>query len=332
MTCVLVPPLERAPQRPRGAAVRRLKGVTMGTTWSAAIAIADLDLTVVEQAIRYELDLVTAQMSPWLEASDLNRYNRAPAGAWVDAPAELCEVLHHALRLAEATEGAFDPTLGALTDLWGFGPAPFSAAPPHADDVQRARACAGWRKVRLDAARILQPGGLRLDLCGVAKGYAVDRCARALTRLGVASYLMEVGGELKGEGVKPDAQPWWIELEAPWAAASEPKLLLAACGVSVATSGDYVRFFEQDGRRYGHTLDVDSGAPVERDVVAATVLHRDCMAADALATALVVMGAQRAQAFAESHALPTRLGFVRNGDVRTWLSSSLEEMAEEGPG
>jgi thiamine biosynthesis lipoprotein len=126
---------------------------------------------------------------------------------------------------------------------------------------------------------------MRLDLSSIAKGYAVDRVAGYLEARGIGNHLVEIGGELRGAGAKPDALPWWVALDRP-----ATHTVVALHGLSVATSGDGQRFFEDGGRRYSHIIDPRSGFPVRNGVTAATVLHRECMWADGLATALAVLG------------------------------------------
>jgi len=223
----------------------------MGTTWSAkAVLPATVDLPALEAMVQRALDAVVREMSPWEPLSDLSRYNRAAAGSWVRLPEATLTVLRRAIEVAEASDGAFDPTLGALTDLWGFGPRPFSGAPPERDAVTALRQAGGWKRLTLDGEALFQPGGLKLDLNGIAKGFGVDQAADALGRAGVKSYLLEVGGELRGTGAKPDGQPWWVELERPPSANDAEKTVVALHDLSVATSGDYRRFFDHDGRRY----------------------------------------------------------------------------------
>jgi thiamine biosynthesis lipoprotein len=305
MTRVLVPLLAEPPARPVGGAVLALDGQTMGTTWSVKlVAPSTANADALTAMAQRALDAVVAQMSPWEPLSDLSRYNRAAAGTWTVLPPAFAQVLRRALEIAEATNGAFDPTLGALVDLWGFGARPFSGAPPEVDDIAKARDTAGWRRLVLDGDSLYQPGGLRLDLNGIAKGFAVDQVAAALDRSGARSYLVEVGGELRGTGAKPDGSPWWVELERPPTANDDgPRTLVALHGLSVATSGDYRRFFEHDGRRYAHTLDPATAAPVANPTVSVTVLHTECMNADAYATALTVMAPDAALAFATEHGL-----------------------------
>ncbi|MET0269426.1 MAG: FAD:protein FMN transferase [Sphingomonas sp.] len=189
--------------------------------------------------------------------------------------------------------------VGALVDLWGFGPAPAAVLPPADADIAAARAAGGWRRLDRDrhSRRARQPGGLRLDLSGIAKGHAVDRLAAVLQRHGHAHALVEIGGELRGTGIRPDRQPWWVAVETPPGAALPP-IRVALHGLSIATSGDYRRWFDHGGRRHAHTLDPRTGRPVAHDVASVTVLHPECMMADALATAITVLGADDGLSYA----------------------------------
>jgi thiamine biosynthesis lipoprotein len=305
MTRVLVPLLTEPPARPLGGVMHALAGQTMGTTWSVKlVAQPAADVQGLAAMVQRALDAVVAQMSLWEPLSDLSRYNRSAAGSWTRLPADMAAVVRRAIAVAEATHGAFDPTLGALTDLWGFGPRPFPGEPPPREATLAALGSSGWKRLVLDGDALFQPGSLRLDLNGIAKGFGVDQAAQALERAGVRSYLVEVGGELRGTGAKPDGQPWWVELERPPTANDALQTVVALHGLSVATSGDYRRFFDHDGRRYAHTLDPASGAPGDHGVVSVTVLARTCMDADAWATALTVMGPEAALAFATAHDLP----------------------------
>jgi thiamine biosynthesis lipoprotein len=302
----------------------------MGTTWSAkAVLPATVDLPALEAMVQRALDAVVAQMSPWEPLSDLCRYNRAPAGSWVRLPEATLTVLRRAIEVAEQSDGAFDPTLGALTDLWGFGPRPFSGAPPERHAINALRETGGWKRLTLDGEALFQPGGLKLDLNGIAKGFGVDQAAEALDRAGVKSYLVEVGGELRGTGAKPDGQPWWVELERPPSANDTEKTVVALHDLSVATSGDYRRFFDHDGRRYAHTLDPATGAPVTHATVSVTVLAKDCMSADAWATALTVMAPDAALTFAAKHDLAALIvSRAASGGLEERLSPALRAMLD----
>lgn len=301
----------------------------MGTTWSARlVAQPGADLAGLGDRVQRALDAVVAQMSPWEPLSDLSRYNRSAAGTWTTLPAGMATVLRRALAIAEASDGAFDPTLGALTDLWGFGPLPFDGAPPSPAETGTARAASGWRQLILDGDALLQPGGLQLDLNGIAKGFGVDQAAAALARTGVKSCLVEVGGELRGIGAKPDGQPWWVELERPPASQDGPLTVVALHGLAVATSGDYRRYFDHGDRRYAHTLDPATGAPADRGVVSVTVLAETCMDADAWATALTVMGPETALAFATDHDLAALIISRSGTGLEEQLSPALAAMLD----
>ncbi|MEW5686932.1 MAG: FAD:protein FMN transferase [Pseudomonadota bacterium] len=289
--------------RPRGGRDVSLRGPTMGVAWTLRARVpAGIADAAVADAVQAACDLVVAEMSTWEPASDLCRFNRAPAGQWSPAGRHLLAVLRAAIAVANQSGGAFDPTVAALVDLWGFGPPGGVDRPPGAAAIDAARS-AGWRGLRLDedCGRLFQPGGVALDLSGIAKGYGVDLAAQALRRLGVRDFLIEIGGELRGEGVKGDGEPWWVEIERPpGATLAEESVLVALHGLSIASSGDWRRSFAADGRVYSHTVDPRTGAPVDGAIAAVTVIHPDCMMADAYCTALLVLG-DGAEAFAGGH-------------------------------
>ncbi|WP_458438939.1 FAD:protein FMN transferase [Methylorubrum extorquens] len=276
----------------------------MGTTWS--VRVVGGEAAALQPVIENLLNRLVADLSHWEPSSALCRFNRAPAGSWQTLPSALAEVLTASLKIAEQTGGAFDPTLGALVDLWGFGPPGPIAVPPGHDALAEARARSGWRRLKLDAAgrRAFQPGGLQLDLSGIAKGYAVDRLSALLAASGLPDHLVEIGGELRGSGLKPDGTPWWVALEGP--AARAPEVVAALHGLSAATSGEYRRNFVHADRRFGHTLNGGASEPISNGLTAVTVLHPSCRQADAYATALLALGPQRGPAFADGMDLAAR--------------------------
>lgn len=304
----------------------------MGTTWSVrAVAPAGIDDAALMVAVRTELDAVIAAFSPWERTSEISRFNAAPAGIWALSQT-FWTVLDASMNLADDTDGAVDPTLGALVDLWGFGPsgARVVTVLPSDDEVAAALAVSGWQKLRLnrDARGAMQPGGMRLDFAGIAKGHAVDRVSEALTRLGATSHLVEIGGEMRGQGVKPDGQPWWIGLEEPPGAPSA-RTVAALVDIAVATSGDWRRAFEHDGRLYPHTIDGRTGRPIDNGVTSVTVFHASAMTADAWATALTVLGPEAGPATAEAYGLAAQM-VVRTADgVVEHLTPAFVAMMDE---
>lgn len=334
MQRVLIPvSLGAAPPAPDAAArVQRLHGESMGTTWSVAWAAPAHapDAAALGAGIRAVLAQVVAQMSNWEAGSDLSRFNRAAPGTWQALPEDCFAVLQAALQVARDSGGAYDPSAAPLVDLWGFGPAPRRDTAPALAEIEQARARCGWQRIELDAQhrRARQPGGVRLDFCAIAKGFGVDAVSRYLDAQGVASHLVEVGGELRGHGVKPDGLPWWVELETPPAetSAGTTATLVALHGLAVATSGDYRRYFDSGGRRYAHTLDPRTGYPASHALASVTVLHAQCMMADALSTALTVLGPEAGMVFARRHALAARFLVRRSGGFDERLSPAFAAM------
>ncbi|MCL1635225.1 FAD:protein FMN transferase [Luteimonas sp. SX5] len=298
-------------------AIDTLAGETMGTTWSIRLVAPHASMHALHDGVQMQLDRVVSQMSTWRDDSDLSGFNRAAAGSWVLLPEALFAVLSCALGIAEASGGAFDPTVGPLVDLWGFGPQGRRSGIPDAAELAAASAKIGWHRLALrpDSREALQPGGVQVDLSAIAKGYAVDLLAKDLRQRGIENALVEVGGELYGYGCKPDGTPWRVLVETDPDRDDEVPHILRLSGKAVATSGDRWHRYENEGREYAHTLDPRTGKPVERAPVAVTVVADDAMRADAWATALTVMGAEAGLAFARKNSLAAR--FVAHGEAAT---------------
>ena len=274
--------------------VESFAGETMGTNWSLHVLSPPSDVVAGLQAA---FDRVVAQMSQWAPDSDLSRFNRAPAGQWQAVQPELAHVMTAATRIAEASDGAFDIGLGELTELWGFGSkGPVTRAPDSVSPDDRT--------IEFDAgtSRVRRGAYAALDLSGIAKGYGVDLAAEWLLDQGVRHFLIEVGGELRGEGIRPDGQPWWVDVEMP-PTSSRPAWRIALHDLSVATSGNYRRSFEADGQQFSHSFDPRTARPIINGVSSVTVVHRSCMMADGWATALTVVGPDRAMELADAEGL-----------------------------
>ena len=279
-----------------------LNGPTMGTRWSASIdADNTLDLVALHLDIAAAVEQVDAQMSPWKPNSDLMRLNRASVDEWVELPAEIREVLDCALDIRRLSSSAFDPYVGALVDAWGFGAARDA---PDAQAIRAARQLtplAAHECLELDrpAGRVRKRATLQLDLCGIAKGYAVDRMAHVLQQHGVRHALAALDGELRSVGSQANGAPWAVALERPEAGHRAVHGVIALEDLAVATSGDYRRYIEVGNARLAHTMDARRCAPVNNAVASVTVLARTCMQADAWATALLVAGPDEGLAMAQ---------------------------------
>jgi len=334
MRDVIVPLVVDQALAPGGSTLFTTSGRSMGTGWSARMMLPPgADGAALGRALQAELDQIVAQMSHWDSESLLSRYNRAPAGSWHALPPQFYEVAAYAFGVAGDTDGAYDPAAGELMRLWGFGPtARYDQAGFQAPDAARIDALLarrGERQPQLDHihCRLLQPGGASLDFSSSAKGYAVDRMAACLEARSVRHFVVEAGGELRGAGVKDNGEPWWVEIEGVPGAATRP-VVVALHGLAIATSGDYRQYFQHGERRAAHTLDPRSGRPVANDVASVTVLASTCMAADALSTALTVMGPQEGIVFADARGIAARFLVRGTSGLNDTVSAAWRELIQ----
>ncbi|MDB5724132.1 MAG: ApbE family lipoprotein [Novosphingobium sp.] len=328
---LLPPQVDAAARCPVGVELT-FGGSVFGTTWMVRLiaespAAQDLG-DGLKRRCEDELAWIDGQMSPWIGGSRLNLYNALPPGAAMVLPEPMRAIVGHAIELQALTGGAFDPFLGAVTDLWGFGPVAVPEGLADPGECTRLRRLLDGPRPDWDGVRLERRAGFALDLCGIAKGHAVD-ALHDLVRAtpGVAAVLVEIGGEAAGSGIKPDAMPWWLELE--WPGTFDQRRIVAALhGWACASSGSDVRSFQHEGRRYSHSMDPLTAQPSASDLRGASVFDRHCWRADALATALVVMGRDRAYEFAVRHGIPCLL-IPAESDARLVLSPALAQWASD---
>ncbi len=310
--------------------IHLISGETMGTTWS--VKLVDLPsgatLTSVREDIELLLETINRQMSTYRPDSDISRFNQAEAGSWHALPADFWRVIRYSLQLAEDTGGAFDPTVGPLVNLWGFGPDPKRNEPPAAAELAAIQARVGYQRLSWREADqvLLQPGDAYVDLSAVAKGYAVDKVADLLLGIGVENLLVEIGGELRAHGVKPAGQSWKVAIEKPLPGVREVAHIVAMNDMAIATSGDYRNYFQAGERRYSHIIDPRTGHPVSHHVVSVSVLHPRCAEADALATALTVMGVEEGMVWAEARQLAVLFMVQSGSTVEEHVSSAFRRL------
>lgn len=294
-----------------------LSGQSMGTTYSVKIVAPgeDLDRALLGKQIAARLDEIERRLSTYLEDSELSRFNASTSIDWIGVSSEMCALVQRAQEISVRTGGAFDITVGPLVNLWGFGPTGDVLEPPPAEAVTAAREVVGYEKVHADcgvpALRKDAPG-VYLDLSAYAKGYAVDRVAELVEEHPLQGYLVEIGGELRVKGVNAQREPWAIAIEKPDGGARAVQSILAITDSGMATSGDYRNFYLFNGQRYSHTIDPRTGRPVSHAAAAVTVVEPSAAEADALATALLVLGPDEGMAFAAHEALAA-LFLVRTG-------------------
>ncbi len=298
--------------------IATFNGAVMGTTYTVrAVVMPDADTRALARRVRDTLNAVDAKMSTYKADSELSRFNAAPANEPFQLSPDTADVFRVALEVSRQTDGAFDITVGPLVNAWGFGPGNPSEAPADAE-VEALLALVGYRhlQVRDDDTVVKDIGGLYCDLSAVAKGYAVDRVAGALDAAGIAAYMVEVGGEVRTRGVKPGGALWTIGIEKPVIGERRLHGVLELRGGALASSGDYRNFHDAAGKRVSHTIDPRTGRPVEHGLTAVSVLHDACAYADAYATALMVLGPERGEAFCKRHNVAALL-FLREGDRYT---------------
>ncbi len=272
-----------------------LAGTALGTTFKVAIVSApdELDRDALEAAIVDKLTSVDNLASTWRSDSELSSINANPTIEWMRVSPELCDMLDSALQISATTGGAFDVTVGPLVNLWGFGPNGPVDEPPADDAIAAVMAAVGYDKIETDCnAGLVRKDvpDLYVDLSGWAKGYAVDELAQLLDRNGLDNYLVEVGGEIRVSGHNSENLDWAVAVEAPSTSTRVPHAVVRVTNTSIATSGDYRNFFEYDGTQYSHTIDARTGRPVTHRLAAVTVFNHSAAYADAMATALLVLG------------------------------------------
>lgn len=276
--------------------LRVLEGPTMGTTFSVKIVAPDAGderVAAVRTAVERTLADVDERMSTYRPDSEISRFNAARTTEPFPVSADTLAVFRHALDVSAATNGAFDVTVGPLVDAWGFGPRGPPAALPADAAIARLRRRVGYRRLRIDAAastvRKLTPD-LSVDLSALAKGYAVDKVAELLRAERFDSYLIEVGGEVRAAGRSARGDAWRVGIERPAPGLPAVHRRIPLRGRALATSGDYRNYHELAGRRVSHTIDPRTGRPVAHGLASASVIASSCVRADAVATALSVLG------------------------------------------
>ncbi|MDZ7616257.1 MAG: FAD:protein FMN transferase [Patescibacteria group bacterium] len=284
-------------------------GPTMGTQYTVKIVgLSDRDAAdQVHQAIEQRLNKLDSLLSTYDHASDVSEFNQSESRQWRHCSVEMAEVIAEALHVGQVTEGAFDITCGPLVDLWGFGPDRRTAERiPTEDQIADAKGRIGLDKLEYQ----LEPPSvrkgvpnLRIDLSGVAKGYAVDQIALLLRHARIENFMVDVGGEVRAQGVNAEGVPWRIGIEAPLPGVRSVRRVIAVADTGLATSGDYRNYFEEAGRRYSHIIDPRTGQPIQHRLVSVSVLDPSCARADAFATGLMVLGPQEGYRIATEHKL-----------------------------
>ncbi|WP_245792253.1 FAD:protein FMN transferase [Teredinibacter waterburyi] len=275
----------------------------MGTTYHITV-VADAKPVIDPARLKRDVDELLSDfnqvMSTYIPDSELSRLNKAPVNAAVVVSPKLFDILNLSHQISIRTKGSFDTTVGPIVNLWGFGPEEREEKQPSAEQVAAARQNVGFRFVELeiDTYAVRKSRAVYIDLSAIAKGAGADEIAGLLLNRGIANYMIEVGGELHVAGVSPRGKPWRIGVEQPSLAQTGVAQAISIEAGGIATSGDYRNYFEIDGERFSHTIDPATAAPITHNLASVTVVANNSAEADAMATALNVMGPVKGYDFA----------------------------------
>jgi len=281
----------------------QFQGKTMGTYYHVKYVLSDEQLTQktllaeqLQKVVEQQLELVNDQMSTYRPSSELSLFNKSRDSYEVSDAT--IKVVKQALSIYQQSGGAFDVTVGPLVNLWGFGPDKRPNKIPSEHLIEKTKQIIGSQYLSIQGNKLVKSKPeLYVDLSSIAKGYGVDSVAELLLSKGIRHYLVDIGGELRVQGAKPNNQHWTLAIERPGLDQNVQRLLNIGDN-AIATSGDYRNYFEFDGIRYSHTIDPNTGKPISHKLVSVTVIDKSSMVADGLATAITVLGPEKGFAFA----------------------------------
>jgi len=318
------------------------QGRTMGSPYTVKIVdgkLTDAQVNALKTEVENCLKEVNRQMSNYQPESELARFNQAPVKVPFKVSADFARVTRFGLELSRLSDGAFDPTLGSLINLWGFGEKTDKHLVPPDGEIRAAMAKTGWHHLTVTAADELVKDlpDLALDLGAVAKGYAVDEMIRVLQGHGLKNIYASIAGEVRVLGHNPNNTKWALGITLPvdqWRENDPMAATVTLSNQALSTSGDYQKFFiDAQGRRLCHIIDARTGTPVRHPLAAVTVVAPDSMTADGLATTLFVLGPEAGMKLIDARAAAAALFIVRekDGKFRQIASAKFEALTGYKP-
>jgi FAD:protein FMN transferase len=307
----------------------QFSGEAQGTTYQ--IIYVDNENNNYQREIDSIFMVIDKSMSLWDSTSIITGINKNDTATEVDH--HFAIVFRRAQQVSEKTHGAFDITVAPLVKGWGFGLT--RAAEMDSAMVDSLRQYVDYRQVKLKDGKIIKTKeNIQIDFNAIAQGYTVDVIAEFLEQNKIKNYLIEVGGELRARGKKTDGNYWRIGIDKPLASSHEQnrelQTILELKDKSLATSGNYRKFYEKDGMKYSHTIDPATGYPVTHNLLSVSVIADNCMMADAYATAFMVMGTEKTQKFLSLHSeLDAFLIYGEEEDISVWSTSGFEKLIQE---
>lgn len=306
-----------------------LEGQTMGTYYRIKYVLSDAlaqqtPSDTVQAAVEFELKRVNSLMSTYDENSELSQINQSESTEDIPVSPDTGAVLRLAWKIAQQTDGAYDPTVGALVNLWRFGPEARPERVPTDQEIAEAKRSVGYQKIKLFVSKDQtedkslaikkEQADVYIDLSSVAKGFGVDCVAEMLLERGINRFLIDIGGELRAAGRNKTGEPWQIGIQRPQLKAGPLMRIVSLENRAIATSGNYLNFYEENGVRYSHLIDPKTGKPIRHRTASVTVIAPTCAEADAWATALIVLGSEKGQILAKkNHLQATFIDKIDNG-------------------
>lgn len=264
-----------------------INGETMGTSYS--IKLLDDD-RVSEKEIENRLIEINAIFSNWQEDSEITKLNQAPVNTWIPVSEELFKLLQQSKQIYQETNGFFDPGIGNLINLWGFGPEGGRKSAPSKEKVLQAFAKSSIKYLQFGEQEVKKLADININLSAIAKGYAVDELAKLIKAKGIENFLVEIGGEIYASGTNGEKK-WLIGVEMPNNIKPKP---VAIMDKAIATSGNYRNYFIWEGEKYSHIFNPKTGTPTNNDIVSVSVVNSSSAIADAYATAMMAMSSDEA--------------------------------------
>lgn len=312
-----------------------ISGPTMGTTYSIKVASApkEVDAHALRVATDQVLDRIDLSMSTYRDDSEISRFNASTSTDWFEVSSDLATVVDYSLKVSQESGGAFDITVGPLVAAWGFGKTGEPIDLPDEAKLDELRAQVGYQKLE---ARLTPPAlrksdaSVRIDLNGVAPGYAVDLLAERFASMHLSHFMIDLGGEVRAQGRNGKGGAWRIAVERPIDAEPEPYAIVDLDDASVTTSGEYRHYYDRDGHRYSHTIDPRTGRPVEHSLASVVVIGPTTMYVDAWATALNVLGTEAGRKLALERAMPVMFIEARGTELHSATTPQFETFVSDG--
>lgn len=313
---------------PSKVAKTHFSGPTMGTTYNVTfVPVEGVSKQILKQQVEQLLVDINQLVSTYIPDSELSRFNQWSSTEPFDMSPQTIEILNEAKRLGDISAGLLDVTVGPLVNLWGFGPQSRPEKIPSNEKIKTTQQNVGLDKLTVGPTWASKNNvNLYVDLSTIAKGYAVDQVAQLLQSHKIHNFLVEIGGEMRVSGIKSSGKNWVIAIEKPLADQRSAQQIISIGDNAVATSGDYRIYYEQDGVRYSHLIDPSTGYPITHNLVSVTVIHPSSMTADGLATALIVMGKEKALILAAKYDIAVFLITKEKDGFSEYTSAKFDQL------